>query len=261
MLQAIAGYDPADSTSVNTPVPDYLAGLEEGVAGKKIGMPQEYFNSELDPEVKRAVEKVVETYRNLGAEVVEMSLPHSKYAVSCCYLLSAAEASSNMARYDGVRFGTRVDPGKGLVEMYTATRSQGFGAEVKRRIMFGTLALSSDYYDAYYVKAQKVRTLIREDFTAAFSEVDYILTPATPASAFALGDKNADPLLMYQSDVFTVAANLAGICGLSLPCGSSSAGLPIGVQLLGRPFDEAGLLRIAYAYEQTETWHKAKPEL
>ncbi len=261
MLQAIAGYDPADSTSVDTPVPDYLAGLEEGIAGKKIGLPQEYFISGLDPEVKQAVENVVEVYRGLGAEVVGVSLPHTKYAVSCYYLVATAEASSNMARYDGVRFGTRVDPGKGLVEMYTATRSQGLGAEVKRRIVLGTFALSSGYYDAYYLKAQKVRTLIRQDFIAAFNEVDYILTPVTPTPAFILGDKATDPLQMYLSDVFTLSANLAGICGLSLPCGRSSAGLPIGVQLLGKPFDEAGLLRTAYAYEQTDAWHTAKPEL
>ncbi len=261
MLQAIAGYDPADSTSVDTPVPDYLAGLEEGVAGKKIGLPQEYFIPGLDPEVKQAVENVVEVYRSLGAEVVEVSLPHTKYAVSCYYLVATAEASSNMARYDGVRFGTRVDPGKGLTEMYTASRSHGFGAEVKRRIVLGTFALSSGYYDAYYLKAQKVRTLIRQDFITAFNEVDYILTPVAPTPAFALGEKTTDPLLMYLSDLFTLSANLAGICGLSLPCGTSTAGLPIGVQLLGKPFDEAGLLSAAYAYEQTGAWHKAKPEL
>ncbi|MDY0212201.1 MAG: Asp-tRNA(Asn)/Glu-tRNA(Gln) amidotransferase subunit GatA [Desulfuromonadaceae bacterium] len=261
MLQTIAGYDPADSTSVDTPVPDYLARLEDGIAGKKIGLPQEYFISGLDPEVKQAVENVVEVYRRLGAEVVEVSLPHTKYAVSCYYLVATAEASSNMARYDGVRFGTRVDPGKGLVEMYTATRTHGLGAEVKRRIILGTFALSSGYYDAYYLKAQKVRTLIRQDFIAAFNEVDYILTPVAPAPAFALGEKGTDPLLMYLSDIFTLSANLAGICGLSLPCGRSSAGLPIGVQLLGKAFDEAGLLRTAYAYEQTDVWHKAKPEL
>ncbi len=261
MLQAIAGYDPADSTSVDIPVPDYLAGLEGGVTGKKIGLPQEYFIPGLDPEVKQAVENVVEVYRSLGAEVVEVSLPHTKYAVSCYYLVATAEASSNMARYDGVRFGARVDPGKGLIEMYTASRSHGFGAEVKRRIMLGTFALSAGYYDAYYLKAQKVRTLIRQDFTDAFNKVDYILTPVTPAPAFALGAKGTDPLLMYLSDIFTLSANLAGICGLSIPCGRSAAGLPIGVQLLGKPFDEAGLLGTAYACEQTGEWHKAKPEL
>jgi len=261
MLQAIAGYDPADSTSVDTPVPDYLAGLEEGVAGKKIGLPREYFIPGLDPEVKQAVENVVEVYRTLGAEAVEVSLPHTKYAVSCYYLVATAEASSNMARYDGVRFGTRVDPGKGLTEMYTASRSHGFGAEVKRRIMLGTFALSAGYYDAYYLKAQKVRTLIRQDFITAFNQVDYILTPVAPTPAFALGEKTTDPLLMYLSDLFTLSANLAGICGLSLPCGKSTAGLPIGVQLLGKPFDEAGLLSAAYACEQTGEWHKAKPEL
>ncbi|MCA1796138.1 MAG: Asp-tRNA(Asn)/Glu-tRNA(Gln) amidotransferase subunit GatA [Geobacteraceae bacterium] len=259
MLQAVAGYDPADSTSVDTPVPDYLAGLEGGVKGMKIGLPQEYFVSGLDPEVKHAVDQVVEVYRSMGAEVVEVSLPHTRYAVSCYYLIATAEASSNLARYDGVRFGERVDPGKGLKDMYTATRSQGFGDEVKRRIMLGTYALSSGYYDAYYLKAQKVRTLIRNDFLAAFEEVDCILTPVAPTPAFALGDKTADPLQMYLSDIFTLSANLAGICGMSLPCGRAEDGLPIGFQLLGKPFAEADLLRTGYAYEQTQEWHTARP--
>lgn len=259
MLQAVAGYDPADSTSVDTPVPDYLADLEKGIKGMKIGLPQEYFVAGLDPEVKQAVEQVVEQYRELGAEIVDVSLPHTRYAVSCYYLIATAEASSNLARYDGVRFGERVDPGKGLIDMYTATRSQGFGDEVKRRIMLGTYALSSGYYDAYYLKAQKVRTLIRNDFLSAFNEVDCILTPVAPTPAFALGDKTADPLQMYLSDIFTLSANLAGICGLSLPCGQAQNGLPIGFQLLGKPFDEAGLLRSGYAYEQTQEWHNARP--
>ena len=261
MLGAVAGYDPADSTSVDVPVPDYLAGLEDGVAGKKIGLPREYFVSGLDPEVKKAVDQVVETYRELGAEIVEVSLPHTKYAVSCYYLVATAEASSNLARYDGVRFGQRVDPGTGLIDMYTATRSAGFGEEVKRRIMLGTYALSSGYYDAYYLKAQKVRTLIRQDFLDAFAQVDCLLAPVAPTPAFALGDKTADPLQMYLSDIFTLSANLAGICGLSLPCGRSADGLPIGFQLLGRPFDEAGLLQVGHAYEQTRQWHKDKPEV
>jgi aspartyl-tRNA(Asn)/glutamyl-tRNA(Gln) amidotransferase subunit A len=261
MLQAVAGYDPMDSTSVDTPVPDYLSGLEEGVEGMKIGLPQEYFVSGLDPEVKQAVEQVVERYRELGAEVVEVSLPHTRYAVSCYYLIATAEASSNLARYDGVRFGERVDPGKGLIDMYTATRSEGFGAEVKRRIMLGTYALSSGYYDAYYLKAQKVRTLIRNDFLSAYEKVDCILTPVAPTPAFALGDKTADPLQMYLSDIFTLSANLAGICGLSLPCGRSENGMPIGFQLLGKPFDEAGLLRTGFAYEHTEKWHEARPSI
>jgi aspartyl-tRNA(Asn)/glutamyl-tRNA(Gln) amidotransferase subunit A len=261
MLQAVAGYDPMDSTSVDTPVPDYLSGLEEGVEGMKIGLPQEYFVSGLDPEVKQAVEQVVERYRELGAEIVEVSLPHTRYAVSCYYLIATAEASSNLARYDGVRFGERVDPGKGLIDMYTATRSEGFGAEVKRRIMLGTYALSSGYYDAYYLKAQKVRTLIRNDFLSAYEKVDCILTPVAPTPAFALGDKTADPLQMYLSDIFTLSANLAGICGLSLPCGRSENGMPIGFQLLGKPFDEAGLFRTGFAYEHTEKWHEARPSI
>jgi len=261
MLQAVAGYDPMDSTSVDTPVPDYLSGLEEGVEGMKIGLPREYFVSGLDPEVKQAVEQVVERYRELGAEIVEVSLPHTRYAVSCYYLIATAEASSNLARYDGVRFGERVDPGKGLIDMYTATRSEGFGDEVKRRIMLGTYALSSGYYDAYYLKAQKVRTLIRNDFLSAYEKVDCILTPVAPTPAFALGDKTADPLQMYLSDIFTLSANLAGICGLSLPCGRSESGMPIGFQLLGKPFDEAGLLRTGFAYEHTEKWHEARPSI
>ena len=261
LLQAVAGYDPADSTSVDTPVPDYRATLGAGVQGLRIGLPREYFIEGLDPEVKAAVDAAIAQYRALGAEIVEVSLPHTDYAVACYYLIATAEASSNLARYDGVRFGLRVEEGKGLLDMYRKSRAAGFGAEVKRRIMLGTYALSSGYYDAYYLKAQKVRTLIRQDFLDAFARVDVILTPVAPTAAFRLGEKTADPLQMYLSDIFTIPANLAGTCALSLPCGVSAAGLPIGLQLIGRPFGEATLLRSAYAFEQATDWHKKKADI
>ena len=259
MLGAVAGYDPADSTSVDTPVPDYLANLEQGVKGKKIGLPKEYFIDGLASDVQQAVDAAVAKYRELGAEIVEVSLPHTKYAVACYYVVATAEASSNLARYDGVRYGMRVDEGNGLIDMYNQSRAAGFGAEVKRRIMLGTYVLSSGYYDAYYLKAQKVRALIRQDFIDAFDRVDCILTPVAPTAAFGLGDKTADPLQMYLSDIFTLSANLAGICGLSMPCGMSQQGLPIGVQLLGKAFGEADLLQTAYAFEQATDWHNQRP--
>jgi len=261
MLGAVAGYDPADSTSVDLPVPDYLANLEQGVAGKKIGLPKEYFIDGLDADVKQAIDAAVAKYKELGAEIVEVSLPHTKYAVACYYVVATAEASSNLARYDGVRYCQRVDEGSGLIDMYSKTRAAGFGDEVKRRIMLGTYALSSGYYDAYYIKAQKVRALIQQDFTNAFEQVDCILTPVAPTAAFGLGDKTSDPLQMYLSDIFTLSANLAGICGMSLPCGISEKGLPIGVQLLGKAFGEAELLQTAYAFEQATDWHCQQPEL
>ena len=259
MLQAVAGYDPLDSTSVDTPVPDYAAALKGGVKGLKIGLPREYFIEGLDPEVRSAVEAAIAEYRRQGAELVEISLPRTDYAVACYYLIATAEASSNLARYDGVRYGLRLDRGQGLIDMYSASRAAGFGTEVKRRIMLGTYALSSGYYDAYYLKAQKVRTLIRQDFLDAFEKVDVILTPVAPTAAFRLGEKTADPLQMYLSDIFTIPVNLAGTCGLSLPCGATAAGLPIGLQLIGRPFDEATLLRTGHAFEQATEWHKRKP--
>ncbi|MCD6526497.1 MAG: Asp-tRNA(Asn)/Glu-tRNA(Gln) amidotransferase subunit GatA [Desulfuromonas sp.] len=261
MLGAVAGYDAADSTSVDTQVPDYLANLEQGVAGRKIGLPKEYFIDGLDDDVKQAVDDAVAKYRELGAEIVEVSLPHTKYAVACYYVVATAEASSNLARYDGVRYGERVDEGKGLIDMYSQTRAAGFGDEVKRRIMLGTYVLSSGYYDAYYLKAQRVRALIRQDFIDAFEQVDCILTPVASTAAFGLGEKTSDPLQMYLSDIFTLSANLAGICGLSLPCGLSDNKLPIGVQLLGKPFGEAELLQTAYAYEQASDWQGQLPTL
>jgi len=258
MLGAVAGYDPKDSTSVNLPVPDYMQALVNDVKGLKIGLPMEYFIEGLDPEVKRAMDEAIATYKGLGAEFVEISLPHTDYAVATYYLIATAEASSNLARYDGVRFGYRNSEARGLIDMYMLSRDEGFGAEVKRRIMLGTYALSSGYYDAYYLKAQKVRTLIMEDFTKAFGTVDVILTPVAPTPAFRIGEKTSDPLQMYLSDIFTIPVNLAGTCGISVPAGFSSEGLPIGVQLIGRPFGEETILRAAYAFEQNTEWHKRK---
>ena len=261
LLQAIAGHDPLDSTSVDTPVPDYLTGLGGGIKGLRVGLPREYFIAGLDPAVKASVDAAVVTLQGLGAEIVEVSLPHTEYAVASYYLIATAEASSNLARYDGVRYGLRVDDGAGLLEMYSRTRAAGFGSEVKRRIMLGTYALSSGYYDAYYLKAQKVRTLVRQDFLDAFAKVDLLATPVAPTPAFRLGEKAADPLQMYLSDIFTIPVNLAGTCALSLPCGVSPAGLPIGLQLIGKPFGEAQLLQAAHAFEQATEWHKRKAPL
>jgi aspartyl-tRNA(Asn)/glutamyl-tRNA(Gln) amidotransferase subunit A len=261
LLGAVAGYDPADSTSLDLPVPDYRATLKDGVRGLKIGLPREYFIEGLDPDVKKAVDLAIETLVGLGAEPVEVSLPHTEYAVACYYLIATAEASSNLARYDGVRYGKRVDEGRGLIDMYSASRAAGFGPEVKRRIMLGTYALSSGYYDAYYLKAQKVRTLIRQDFLDAFTKVDVILTPVAPTPPFRIGEKTADPLQMYLSDIFTIPVNLAGTCGMSLPCGFSADGLPIGLQLIGRPFGEETILRTAFAYEQATDWHRRRAPL
>jgi len=261
MLGALAGHDPKDSTSVDTSVPDYSAALTGDVKGLRIGLPREYFIAGLDPDVQAAMDQAIETYRGLGAEFVDISLPHTDYAVATYYLIATAEASSNLARYDGVRFGHRADDAAGLLDMYTKSRSQGFGAEVKRRIMLGTYALSSGYYDAYYVKAQKVRTLIMQDFIRAFAGVDVILTPVAPTPAFKIGEKVDDPLQMYLSDIFTIPVNLAGTCALSLPAGFSSAGLPIGLQLVGKPFGEETILRAAHAFEQATEWHTRKAVL
>ena len=261
LLQAIAGYDPSDSTSVNTPVPDYQAELDGDLSGIRIGLPQEYFIDGLDADVSKAVEQAVATYRDLGAEIIEVSLPHTAYAVACYYLIATAEASSNLARYDGVRFGLRAENAENLIDMYMQSRAAGFGTEVKRRIMLGTYALSSGYYDAYYLKAQKVRTLIRQDFLDVFAKVDALLTPVAPTPAFAIGEKVDDPLQMYLSDIYTIPVNLAGTCAMSLPCGFSAGGLPIGMQLIGKPFDEATILRTGHAFEQATAWHKRIPEL
>ena len=258
MLSAVAGHDPKDSTSVNLPVPDYTKALVSEVKGLRIGLPKEYFIPGLDPAVKKALDEAIETYTRLGAEFREITLPHTDYEVATYYLIATAEASSNLARYDGVRFGHRAEGAKGLAEMFSRTRDEGFGPEVKRRIMLGTYALSSGYYDAYYLKAQRVRTLIMHDFIKAFEEVDVILTPVAPTPAFRIGEKVNDPLQMYLSDIFTIPVNLAGTCGISVPAGISQEGLPIGLQLVGRPFGEETIIRAAYAFEQATEWHKRK---
>ena len=260
MLEAVAGYDPKDSTSVDTPVPDYSAALTGGVKGLRIGLPKEYFIDGLDPDVQKAMTAAIDTFRRLGAEFVDISLPHTDYAVATYYLIATAEASSNLARYDGVRFGHRAQADN-LLDMYTKSRSEGFGTEVKRRIMLGTYALSSGYYDAYYVKAQKVRTLIMNDFISAFTGVDVMLTPVAPTPAFKIGEKINDPLQMYLSDIFTIPVNLAGTCAMSLPAGFSAEGLPIGLQLIGKPFGEETILRAGYAFEQATEWHTRKATL
>jgi aspartyl-tRNA(Asn)/glutamyl-tRNA(Gln) amidotransferase subunit A len=261
LLGAIAGHDRFDSTAVPQPVPDYAAQLQAGLAGLRLGLPKEYFIEGMSPEVAAAVHTAVAQLRALGASVDEVSLPHTEYAVATYYLIATAEASSNLARYDGTRYGLRVDPGRGLLEMYQQTRAAGFGPEVKRRILLGTYALSAGYYDAYYLKAQRVRTLIRRDFERAFGACDAIFTPTAPTTAFALGEMISDPLAMYLSDILTISVNLAGLPGLSLPCGFDRNGLPIGLQIIGKPFDEATVLRTAYAYEQATDWHQRQPSL
>lgn len=261
MLGAIAGFDPRDSTSIDAPVPDYASGLTGDVKGLKIGIPKEYFVEGTDEEVRDSVNAAIDVLKDAGAETKVITLPHTEYAISVYYLVATAEASSNLARYDGVKYGLRVDDGSGLLQMYCATREQGFGAEVKRRIMLGTYALSSGYYDAYYKKASEVRTLIRRDFTEAFGEVDVILTPTSPTPAFRIGEKTDDPLTMYLSDIFTISCNLAGNPGISIPCGLTSEGLPVGLQLIGRPMDEQTLLNAAYAYERASGWHKKMPPI
>jgi len=260
LLGAIAGHDPRDSTSVDVPVPDYTVALTGDIRGVRVGVPKEYFIEGIQPEVEAAVRAAVDVLAGLGAEVQEVSLPHTDYALPVYYLIAPAEASANLARYDGVRYSLRVDDGE-LNEMYKATRGQGFGPEVKRRIMLGTYALSAGYYDAYYLKAQKVRTLIKADFDAAFERVDVIAAPTSPTTAFRIGEKTDDPLQMYLSDVFTLSMNLAGICGLSLPCGFDTEGLPIGLQVMGPAFGEEQVLRVAYAYEQATEWHSRRPAL
>jgi aspartyl-tRNA(Asn)/glutamyl-tRNA(Gln) amidotransferase subunit A len=261
MLGAVAGYDPKDSTSINLPVPDYNVSLANDVKGLNVGLPREYFIEGLDPSVKKAMDEAIAVYKGLGAEFTEISLPHTDYAVATYYLIATAEASSNLARYDGVRFGHRNPDARGLFDLYMVSRDEGFGAEVKRRIMLGTYALSSGYYDAYYLKAQKVRTLIMQDFIRAFESVDVILTPVAPTPAFRIGEKINDPLQMYLSDIFTIPVNLAGTCGISVPAGFSDDGLPIGMQLIGKPFGEETILRAAYAFEQNTEWHKRKANI
>jgi aspartyl-tRNA(Asn)/glutamyl-tRNA(Gln) amidotransferase subunit A len=258
-LTAIAGHDRRDSTSSPRPVPDYRAGLNGDLRGTRIGVAREYSIDGMEPGVERAVSDAVEQLRKLGAEIIDVSLPHTSYALATYYITAPAEASANLARFDGVRYGLSHESDS-LKEMYERTRGEGFGDEVKRRIMLGTYALSSGYYDAYYVKAQKVRTLIKQDFDQAFAKVDAIIAPTSPTVAFRIGSRTDDPIQMYLADVFTIPANMAGIPGVAVPCGFSE-GLPVSLQVLGRSFDEAGILRIAHAYEQSTEWHTQRPPI
>jgi aspartyl-tRNA(Asn)/glutamyl-tRNA(Gln) amidotransferase subunit A len=263
ILNAICGKDSMDSTSLDVPVPDFTSLLGRDVKGLKLGLPREYFIEGLDSQVDAAVRAAIKHYESLGAEIVDVSLPNTEHAVGVYYIIATAECSANLARFDGVRYGHRATDATGLLDHYGRTREEGFGPEVKRRIILGTYVLSSGYYDAYYLRAQKVRTLIRDDFTKAFEKCDAIICPTSPEPAFKLGDRADDPLKMYLADIFTIAANLAGICGISIPCGFAATDgkkLPIGLQLLGKPLDEARLLQIAEAYEQSTDWHKARPE-
>ncbi|MBI4509815.1 MAG: Asp-tRNA(Asn)/Glu-tRNA(Gln) amidotransferase subunit GatA [Deltaproteobacteria bacterium] len=260
LLEIIAGHDPLDSTSINSPVPRYREACREGVKGLTIGIPDEYFVPGMDPEVESAVRKAIKDLESLGARIEPIRLPHTEYAVACYYLIATAEASSNLARFDGVRYGLRVaGPKTSLQDMYCQTRGEGFGLEVKRRIMLGTFALRSGYYDAYYKKAQQVRTLIKRDFDEALARVDVIATPASPTPAFKLGEKTENPLEMYLADIFTISCNLAGLPGISVPCGFTKNGLPIGIQFLGKPLAETTLLRTAAAYERHAGWYKRRP--
>lgn len=260
MLNAIAGHDPLDSTSIDVDVPDYTKALKGDVKGLRVGIPKEYFIEGMDREVDRAVRAAIDILKGLGAEIIDVSLPHTEYAIAVYYLVATAEASSNLARYDGVKYGARVKASD-LMDMYCKTRDEGFGPEVKRRIMLGTYSLSAGYYEAYYRKASQVRTLIKRDFEEAFKRCDVILTPTSPTPAFKIGEKVADPLTMYLSDIFTISCNLAGIPGLNLPCGFTKDDLPIGLQILGRWLDEETVLRTAYAYEQATDWHKRRPKV
>ena len=261
VMNEICGYDQLDSTSVDIGVPDYTRVLGREVAGMSVGIPKEYFGEGVDKEVEQAVREAIKVLTGLQMEIKEVSLPHTDYAVAVYYLIAPAEASSNLARYDGVKYGYRTPEDTGLLDMYKRSRSEGFGTEVKRRIMLGTYALSAGYYDAYYKKASQVRTLIRRDFEEAFKLCDVIVTPTYPTSAFKIGEKIDDPLTMYLSDIFTIPANLAGIPGISIPCGFTGEGLPIGLQILSDSFQEEKLLQIASAYEQHTSWHLQKPEL
>ena len=259
LLGAVAGHDPLDATSVDVPVPDYAAGLGGGVRGLRVGVPDEYFGGGLDPEIERAVRAAIDVLRDLGATVERVSLPTTQHGVATYYIVAPAEASSNLARYDGVKYGLRV-PGKDLIDMAGRTRAAGFGPEVKRRIMLGTYALSAGYHDAYYGQAQKVRTLVRREFEAAFARVDLLAAPTTPGVAFEHGAKT-DPLAMYMNDVYTIPASMTGLPAVSVPCGFNAAGLPIGLQLIGRALDEPTLLRAAHAYEQATPWRQRHPVL
>lgn len=261
LLQAVAGHDPRDSTSYKTEVPDYCAALKTDTGPWRLGVPREYFGEGLGDDVRRAVDAAIAYYRERGCEIVEVSLPHTDLAVPVYYIIAPAEASSNLARYDGVRYTHRTSDAKDVMELYLKSRAEGFGAEVKRRIILGSYVLSSGYYDAYYVRAQKVRTLIRNDFMEAFKQVDALITPTTPTPAFKAGERTADPLAMYLCDIFTISANLAGLPAMSVPCGFSQDKLPIGFQLIGRPFEEAQMLAIAHAYDREHRYGTHRPEL
>jgi aspartyl-tRNA(Asn)/glutamyl-tRNA(Gln) amidotransferase subunit A len=260
VLQAIAGYDASDSTSANVDIPDYTAALTGDVKGLRIGVPREYLGEGIDPRVKEAVMQALKVYESLGAVWEEVSLPHTEYAIATYYLLASSEASSNLARFDGVRYGVRADNPDNLIDLYRKSRSQGFGDEVKRRIMLGTYALSSGYYDAYYLKAQKVRTLIKQDFDQVFNQYDLIIGPTAPTPAFKLGEQVGDPLTMYLNDICTIPVSLAGVPAISVPCGTAD-GLPIGLQIIGKAFDESTVLRAAHALEQHTEHHKLRPQL
>ena len=260
LLQAIAGHDSRDSTSADLAVEDYGQALRPDVRGVRLGVPQEYFGPGLQPEVEQAVRAALDVWRQLGAEIIDVNMPHTQYALPVYYLLAPAEASANLSRYDGVRFGFSYPQAQDIWDSYRRTRQDGFGPEVKRRIMLGTYALSAGYYDAYYLKAQKVRTLIKRDFDRAFEQCDALIVPTTPTAAFRIGEKVDDPLQMYLGDIFTLSLNLAGDCGISIPCGFAG-GLPLGLQVLGDAYDEATVLRVAYAYEQATDWHLRSPHL
>ena len=259
VLNAMAGFDTRDSTSAEEAVPDFGGRLEHDIKGLRIGLPTEFFGEGLSTDVEKAVQAALEEYKKLGAELVEISLPNSSLAIPCYYVLAPAEASSNLSRYDGVRYGYRAGEYTDLVEMYERTRAEGFGAEVKRRIMIGTYALSAGYYDAYYLKAQQLRRLIAEDFKSAFEKCDVIMGPTAPSTAFALGDKSEDPVAMYLNDIYTISVNLAGLPGMSIPAGFGDGGRPIGLQLIGQYFDEARLLQVAHRYQQVTDWHRQLP--
>jgi aspartyl-tRNA(Asn)/glutamyl-tRNA(Gln) amidotransferase subunit A len=261
LLEIIAGHDPRDNTSIDRPVPCYRHSLHQGVKGLRLGVPKEYLIAGIDPEVEKAVRDAIAEYQRQGAEIVEVSLPHTQYAVAVSYIIATAECSANLARFDGVRYGKRADNPKDILDMYGRTRAEGFGAEVKRRIILGTYVLSSGYYDAYYNRAQKVRHMIAEDFRLAFEQCDALLTPTSPTPAFKIGERTQDPLQMYLADIFTIAVNLAGICGVSIPCGFTSGKLPIGLQIIGPKWGEETMFRVAHAYEQATPWHQEKPPL
>ena len=261
IMNTIAGHDPQDSTCLNEPVPDYTAALGRDLRGVRLGLPKEYMIEGIEPQVKSAIDAAIAQLETLGAEIVDVSLPQTDYAIAVYYILATAEASANLARFDGVRYGHRAENPKDLLDHYGRTREEGFGPEVKRRIILGTYVLSSGYYDAYYLRAQKVRELIRQDFAKAFEKVDVLISPTSPVPAFKLGERMDDPLQMYLADIFTSPANLAGICGISVPCGFAETDghrLPVGLQLLGKAFDEGRILQIAHAYEQSTDWHKAR---